>query len=140
MGSLGPTGLGILLIVASFVLYIVGWLPTIRAVMVFLGILLLGIKGHILAWLGIAMAWLAHAFNTATAWGLGAVVPGLLAVVLIILVIYDWHPKNRASRKTYWLSAALAVLIVAGSSSVPALAHLQTGVRQGVTQTTNSVG
>lgn len=128
--------LGAILIVGAVTLFVVGWLPTIRSVMIFVGILLVGTSGHLTVWLGKVMGLLANLTSAATAWLIGAAVPGILAIVLLIFLIYDWHPKNKAGRRTTVIAAALAIMIAAGITSIGALNNLGPAVQSNISQTT----
>jgi quinol-cytochrome oxidoreductase complex cytochrome b subunit len=137
---MSPLETGVLLVVGAVTLYVVGWLPTVRAIMVFLGILLVGTAGHLLGWLAYVVKALAGVTSVATAWAFGIALPAAALLVLLILAVYDMHPRNKASRRTFWVAAALALIIASGATTLPALSSLRASVQQGVTQSQNTLG
>jgi len=133
---------GVILIVASVALYVVGWLPTVRSIAIFVGILAVGFGGHLIDLLSHAMVTLAGWLGLALAWGFGvsAALGGVaLTVGLGIFVIHQWHPRNKAGRGATIAAAALALLIV-GGASLAQFANLPAQVQQGVQSTTSQVG
>jgi hypothetical protein len=134
-----PVEWGVILIVAAVMLFVVGWLPTIRSIMIFVGILAVGFGGHLTHLLSGVMVFLAGLTGQVTAWAFGVAVPAVLAVALIIFVIHEWHPKNKAGRGATIAAAALALLIL-GGASLGIFANLPARVQQGVSTTTTQVG
>ncbi len=93
------TQIGGLLIAGGLLAFVLGKLPTIRSVALFVGVVLVGVSGHALAGLANAMAWLAGVTSGIFAWAVGVTVPGLLAFGLLFYLAHSWHPKGgRAGR------------------------------------------
>ena len=66
-------------------------------------------------------------------WGFGVVLPGLLALGLAALIIFDLHPKGgRAARRTWWAALALAVMIATASTNVTFLNNIGPSISHGV--------
>lgn len=135
-----PIEWGAILVAASVTFYFLGIFSTLRSIGVFLGILLLGINGHIIALAGHVLLFTQNFLGSVVAWAFGAAIPGILAIVLAIILINDWHPKNRAGKRTFWLAAAMAILIVTGGTGFAALNNLPAGVQHGIQQTTTGIG
>lgn len=135
-----PVEWGAILVAASITLYAIGIFATIRSVGIFLGILLLGINGHVIGFLGHILGFVQHFLGTIVTWALGATVPGLLIIVIGIILVFDWHPKNRAGKRTFWLAAVAALLIVTSATGFATLNNLPAGVRNGVQQTSTGLG
>jgi hypothetical protein len=135
-----PIEWGAVLVAASITFYFLGIFSTIRSIGIFIGIMLLGINGHIIGLAARVLEFAQNFLGTIVTWAFGAAVPGLLAIVLAIILINDWHPKNKAGKRTFWLAAGLAILIVAGATNIAALNNLPAGVQQGISQTTNGLG
>lgn len=121
---------GVLLVVA-FVLYWLGRLPKAQVILAFIGTCIVtgGLFGHVL---GRAAVWVDHATNAVTAKLFGASIPGLLVIILAIIFFHDLHPKNGASKRTFWIGIAFAACLVAGLSTFQTLNHLPATVRTGV--------
>jgi hypothetical protein len=136
--SLTPTELGALLIALSITAYALGRLPKARAVAIFLGVVLLGLSGHLVSIAAKGITILQSLGGTATAWAFGAAVPGLLVAVGGFILIHDVMPKHSAKRRTFWLALALGVIVAAGASGIPALSNLAPATRTAVTQTTSA--
>lgn len=103
-----------------------------RAVLAFLGVLLIGSTGVVSGLMHSAAAWTASLLDNATAWAFGFAVPGLLALVLGAVLIHDLHPKHTAGKRTGWIAIALAAVIATGVSGITALDHLPSATRHGV--------
>lgn len=135
-----PVEWGAILVAASLTFYFLGIFATIRSVGVFIGIMLLGINGHILAIAGHILGFVQNFLGTVVAWAFGAGVPSLLIIVIGIILVNDWHPRNRAGKRTFWLATAAAILIVTGATGIAALNNLPAGVQHGISQTTTGLG
>jgi hypothetical protein len=120
--------LGLVLLVLFAVFYWRGILPTVTALAGFLAVILLGTAG----WLGRILTdigtWFTHLTNTATSDIVGAAVPALAFIALIVLYAYDLHPRHQTMSRTAWFGVALGVLIVGGLTGIPALAGLHAGI------------
>lgn len=123
---------GLILTVVSFTLFLLHAMPTTRAILVFVGICLMG--GKIAAILTSVARGVSHLTDSLTGKLFGAAVPGLLLIVLGIVLVLHLHPKGKgAGRSTYWISAAVACLLVAGVSSWSAVNGIPADIRTGVT-------
>lgn len=135
-----PIEWGAILVAASITLYFLGIFATIRSIGIFLGILLLGVNGHVIALAGHVLGFVQNFLGTVMTWVFGAGVPFLLVIVLGIVLIFDWHPKNRAGKRTFWIAAVVAILIVTGATGIAALNNLPAGITHGIQQTTTGLG
>jgi hypothetical protein len=127
---------GTLLIIISFILL---WplriLPKVRAVMVFVGILLAGItSGLVMHLLARLTALAGHLFGTVIALAFGASVTGIAIIVALIFLVHDLHPKKQARARTYWLAVATSIAIVTATSGIAALNGLPGQVQTAITQ------
>ena len=112
--------------------YFLGRLPTISAILVFLGICFIGLNGwiitHLAMLLGLAARVLGPFLAGAIGVGAGGVAAAIIAVIAFI-VLHDWMPKHSAQKRTYHLSWVLAVIVVAFLVPVATLIHgIGTGV------------
>ena len=97
--------IGAIIAALSITFYLLGDFPTIRAIGIFVAILMIGINGWIIS----------H-----------------VAALLGYVALRGWLPRNKASKTTFWLSALLAVIIVAGATPFAALNQLPSTVTTGV--------
>jgi hypothetical protein len=132
-GSLA--GLGLVLLAVGSLMYFLGVFSTIRAVFVLIGIILLGVSaGHLLSWIAIVVGWINTLIMTLTSWAFGAAVPGLLAIILAGILVFDLAPRYRAGKRTFFIAIALGVMIATASTHVDFLNQLGPSVQQGVSQ------
>ena len=123
---------GLILTAVAVTLLILRTFPAVRAVLIFLGICLMG--GKIAVILAAVARGVSHLFDSLAGKLFGAVVPGLLVVILGIVLATHLHPKGKgAGRSTFWISAFLACLLVAGVSSFTAVNGIPADIRTGVT-------
>jgi len=124
------------LIASGLTLYYLKRWPTVRAVMMFFGIVLVGQNGHLVA-IGGKLAGIVERLGAAgLVWAVGVPVAGLLTLVLGIVMIHDWLPKNAAKARTFWISILMGLMVAAGTTGIPALASFPQATRTSVTQTT----
>ena len=135
-GSWSLFGLGVLMLALFGLFYWLAIFTTARALLAFVGTILVGFTGffgQVLSWLGTEGAKFA---NWTLSWALGsgaAAVGGtVLTVVFLIVFVHDLHPKKTATKRAGWAGIALAVLLLAGVSQIPALNQIVPGVRNGV--------
>jgi len=132
LSALGQAGTGFVLVALSAAMYWRNRFATIRAVLVFLGILLMGggvatIAARFIGFLmGLLGATVGHWLGVGTEAVVGAIV-----VILAFVVFHDWAPKNSAKKSTYWMSAVLAVIIVAGLTPFGVLNNLPANLTNG---------
>jgi hypothetical protein len=117
--------LGALFLLLFAVFHFLGILATTRAVLVFLGVVVVGTSGFIGRMLGDIGTWAQHAFGSVTNWAIGVPLAAGLAIVVAIVVIHDLHPKNSATKRTGYLAIALGVFVAVGVAGIPALAGLR---------------
>ena len=143
LGSWSLFAIGILLLVLFGLFYWLSVFTTARAVMAFVGTILIGFSGFagkVLSWLGTEGAKLAD-WTLGWAFGHAAATVGgtVLTLAALIIFVHDLHPKKTAGKRTGWAGIALAVLLLAGVSGIPALQQIVPGVRNGV-QTVKTIG
>lgn len=121
---------GVFLVVAA-VLYFLGILPKTQVILAFLGTCIVtgGLFGSLLTR---GALYLDRATNAVTGKLFGVTIPGLLVIVLLIIFVHDLHPRNGASRRTFWVGVALAACLVAGLSTFKTLNQVPASVRTGV--------
>ena len=134
MGSLSLLGIGVLLLLLFGLFFWLSIFATVRAVLAFTGTILIGFSG----WLGHALhtgtLWVAHVANDATGWAFSAAIGGTaLTIVAGVIFVHDLLPRHGARKRTGWAGVALALLLLAGVSGIPALNGIVPGVRSGVT-------
>lgn len=131
--SLTPTEIGAVLIALAILTFLLGKYHKASAVMILLGVLLVGVSGHLVGIAAKGVALLAQWGGTATAWAFGFAVPGVLVIVAAFLLFHDLRRKG--SRRDFWIALALGVVLVTGASGIPALAGLPSAVRTTVSST-----
>jgi hypothetical protein len=133
MSGLSLAAIGVLCLALFGVFHWLSIAATIRSVLAFVGVCLLGAVG----WVGHALAdvvtWGSHLGGTVTGWAFGTAVPAVVFIVLAVILIHDWHPKHGASKRTGWIALAVAAILVAGVSGIRAANSIPSGVRSGVT-------
>jgi hypothetical protein len=111
----------------SITFYLLGKFRTLTSIGIFISILLIGINGWIISHVAKLFAWVAGLVGpslvTFTGVTIGGIAAALVCVVLAIM-IHDWMPKNAAKKRTFWLSAAAAVLIASAATPFAALNSL----------------
>lgn len=113
--------LGVLLLILFGVLHFLGIFTTIRAVLVFLGVVAVGVTGFLGRILGDVGVWAQHAFGAVTGWAVGVPLAAGLFIVLGIIFVHDLHPKHSTGKRTGWIGLALGVLVAVGVAGIPAL-------------------
>jgi riboflavin transporter FmnP len=136
--------LGLVVVAVSTTLFLLGKARTLTSVGLFVGILMIGINGHVIAWSARALVGVENLIGvTAAKWlgiGAGAVAAALFAVVLTV-IIHDWLPRNAAKRRTFYLAGVAGILIAASATPFAAVNQLPATVQQGIhTATTNQGG
>jgi hypothetical protein len=130
--------IGGLMLLAFGLLYATNKMPAIRAVLAFLGTILVGTDGHLTRWLADLVVWMAHTATSLTGWAVGVAVPGALALVAGYFFVHDLMPKHSAGKRTGWAGILLAALILAGVTGFSALSSVPGAVRNGVTSVQQS--
>jgi hypothetical protein len=130
--------IGAVLIALSFTAYLLGKFGTLRSIGVFCGILLVGINGWLISHVSALFAWISGLLGPVVANVFGIAIGTVAAAVvcvLIFLMVHDWLPRNAAKKRTFWVSALVAVLIASAATPFAALNNLPASVRQGVSTT-----
>jgi hypothetical protein len=130
--------IGALMLLGFGLLYFTNKLPTIRAILAFLGTILIGTDGHLTGWLSTVVTWMANETSSLTGWAIGVAVPGALALIAGYFFVHDLLPKNSAGKRTGWAGILLAGLIVAGATGFSALDNVPSAVNNGVTSVQQS--
>jgi len=127
---------GAVLTAGSLVLLWMGIFKRLRAVMVFVGICLLG-TGWLLRLAEDVVRAASNIFGSLFGKVFGVGVPGILGLLAIGVLIYDLYPRGGgASKRTYWVSALVAVILVAGLAGYSALNGIPADIHTGVTTVT----
>jgi hypothetical protein len=123
---------GLILTVVSVTLLWLHVFPATRAVMIFVGICLMG--GKLAAILTAVARGVSHVTDGLLGKLFGASVGGILVVVFGIILVTHLHPKGKgAGRSTFWISAFLACLLIAGVSTFAAVNGIPADIKTGVT-------
>ena len=129
----------LLFIALAFTLLFLRIFQRLRAVLIFAGICLAGGKAAALL-AGFARG-VAHLTDDLTGKIFGVTLAGVIVVPVLIILVYDLHPKGGgASRRTFWISAFVACLLVAGVSSFHVLNSVPANIRTGITSVTTNGG
>ena len=131
-----PAEIGGILLVVGGLAFAFGRWPSIRAVMLFIGAILVGTTGHVAHWITVISTWLSGVTSAIFAWGFGVAVPGLFAIILIWYFAHGVHPKNRASRITSVAGLFLGFMIAAGITNIGLLNQVAPGVQNTTTTVT----
>lgn len=129
--------IGFLMIVLSAFFQWKNRLPTIRIVMVILGIFLVGFTGWLIHKAAALMLLLTGLLGNTVGTVIGVAGSTIFAGIVIWMVAHVGHdllPKNRPGKATYYVAAALAILIVAGVTPFAALNNLPGSVQTGTSQ------
>ena len=123
--------IGAICLVAAFVFHWLGIFIKVRAILAFIGTCTVtgGLFGRLLTG-GVHIVNGLFGSLAGKVFGIG--LPGVLVIVLGIVFLHDLHPKKGAQSRTMYVGMALAACLVAGASSIPALNHLPSNVRDGV--------
>jgi hypothetical protein len=133
--SLTPAEAGVLFVLTFGVLYWLGVLPTVQALLGFLGTVLIGTSGWIGRFLGDVTSLAVRLTDQLGADLFGAFTLIGVTLVLGFIFFHDLHPQHVTGRRTAWVGIALGCLVVAGLTGIPALA----GLHQGIVSATTSV-
>jgi hypothetical protein len=137
LSTFGASALGVLCLGLFGIFYWLGIFATIRAILAFVGTCLLGTAGFLGGILNTLSHWVADLANSGTAWATGVEVGGTLLVLGAgIVFVHDLMPKHTAGKRTGWAGVALAALLLAGASAIPALNNIPSSVTTAVTTVT----
>lgn len=132
--------LGVLMLVLFGVFYWLAIFATIRAILAFVGTILIGSAGFVGNALGAAARWLVTLGGTLTSWAFGTSVLAAVTIVVLVVFIHDLHPRNSAGKRTGWAGILLAALLIGGVTGIPALNNVPSAVRTGVQNAQNIGG
>ncbi len=132
--------LGVLMLVLFGVFYWLAIFATIRAILAFVGTILIGSAGFVGNALGAAARWLVTLSGTLTSWAFGTSVLAAVTIVVLVVFIHDQHPRNSAGKRTGWAGILLAALLIGGVTGIPALNNVPSEVRTGVQNAQNLGG
>ena len=124
--------LGVLFLLLFGVFHYLGKFATLRAILVFLGVVAIGSGGFLGRILTDAGRWAQDIFGSLTNWAVGVPVAAGLFIILVIIFLHDLHPKKTAKPRTGFVGLALGVLVVVGIAGIPALAHLHADILHGL--------
>lgn len=136
---MNQTGTGLILIALSIAAYVLGRFATLRSIGIFAGILMLGFSGAVLHFTARLIAYGGALLGVLGEWAFGVgggVVVAAIVAVMGFIVLHDWSPKNAAKKRTFFVSAILAVMVVAAGTPFAVLNNLPATLQQGITQTT----
>lgn len=124
------TVLGAVALVVAFMCFLLKIAPKVQAILAFIGTCIIagGLFGSILHRGAVALS---HVTDSLVGRAFGVAVPGILVIILLILFVHDLHPRKGASRRTFFVSMALAACLVAGLSSFGPLNNVPSDVRSG---------
>jgi len=115
-------------------------LPATRAILAFLGTILIAGAGFVGGVLTAVATWLANLGGSVSGWAFGVHAGGIIATIIIgVIFIHDLMPKHAAKKRTGWAGVVLAALIVSGVTGIPALSNVPGAVRNGV-QNAQTIG
>ena len=140
LASLSLGAIGALCLVLFGVFYWLGILSTTRAVLAFIGGILIGSAGFLGHALTAVGSWLSALGATVTSWAFGFPVLAAVTVIVGIVFVHDLMPKHTAGKRTGWAGLILAGLIVAGATGIPALNSVGTTIQSAVTNAKSIVG
>jgi hypothetical protein len=140
LASLSLAAIGVLCLVAFAVFYYLNFAATIRAILGFVGVILIGSAGFIGHAMTAIGTWVSHIGATLTGWLFG--IPVLPAATLVVLAIfvYDLWPKHAVKKRTGWAGLILAGMIVAGATGIPALNSVGSSITNVVTSARSIAG
>jgi hypothetical protein len=132
MLGLSSSQWGALLLVVGVVFYWLRIFQRARAVMAFAGVCLLA-DGWISSILVSVAQWVSGLAGSLAGKLFGVGLPGILALILGIVFIFDLHPRGGgASKRTFWVGVAFAACLVAGVSAFAQLNGIPADLRSGV--------
>ncbi|MGO9077520.1 MAG: hypothetical protein ACLQDY_00530 [Streptosporangiaceae bacterium] len=121
LASLSLAVIGALCLVAFGVFWFLKIFATVRAILGFVGIILIGTAGFVGHAMTTVGTWVAHLGATVTTWLFGFPVLPAVSLVLVAIFIYDLMPKHTAGKRTGLVGLVLAGMIVAQATGIPAL-------------------
>ena len=140
LASLSLGAIGAICLVLFGVFYWLAVLPTTRAILAFVGGILIGSAGFIGHALDAIGGWLSHIGAALTSWAFGFPVLAAVTVIVGVVFVHDLMPKHTAGKRTGWAGLILAGLIVAGATGIPALNSVGTTIQSAVTNAKTIVG
>jgi MFS family permease len=140
LASLSLSLIGAIMLVLFGVFYWLSVLATTRAILAFLGTILIAGAGFIGGALTTVATWLSNLGGSVSGWAFGVHAGGIIATIIVgVVFIHDLMPKKTAGKRTGWAGIILAALIVSGVTGIPALSNVPSAVRNGV-QNAQTIG
>ena len=127
--------IGLIIVAVSITFYLLGKLKTWSSIGLFIGILMIGINGWIISHVAAALAFVSNLTTPFIAGALGVTAGAIGAaavVVVLVVMIHDWLPRNAAKKRTFWLSGIAAILIASAATPFAALNSLPATVGTGI--------
>jgi hypothetical protein len=128
--SLTVSELGGLMLLVFGVLRFLGIFANPRAVLAFLGVVVIGSAGFLGNIFATAGSWIQSTGGSVTQWALGVPLVAAPAIAVGIILIHDLHPKNTAGKRTDLLAILAGAFIVVGVAGIPALSGLHSIILQ----------
>lgn len=120
--------LGVLFLLLFGVFHYLHIFAATRAVLVFLGVVIVGSSGFIGRMLADVGVWAQNTFGSITNWAIGVPLAAGLFVILAVVLVHDLHPKKGATPRTGWVALACGVLVAVGIAGIPALSGLHSAI------------
>jgi hypothetical protein len=140
LASLSLGAIGALCLVLFGVFYWLGIFATARAILAFVGGILIGSAGFLGGALTAVGTWLSNIAASVTGWAFGFPVLAAVTVIFGVVFVHDLMPKHTAGKRTGWAGLILAGLIVAGATGIPALNSVGSTIQSAVTNAKSIVG
>jgi hypothetical protein len=132
---------GLLCLVLFGLFYWLGIFTAIRAVLAFVGVILIGTAGWIGTFMTSVAAWSERLTGSLTSWAFGVSITWILVLITLVVFLHDLHPKHSASKRTGWAGIALGFLLLTGvAAGLPLLGHIPADVQNGVNNVRTAVG
>jgi hypothetical protein len=139
--TLTVPGLGALFLLLFVLFHAMGIFARGRAVLAFLGAVIVGSTGIAGRVLTDVVTWLQSAFGSVTGAVFGVTLEAGLFIILAIVVIAHLHPKGTgAKRHTGFLALLLGAMVAVGITGIPALAGLHATIVTALGNAVSAIG
>lgn len=140
LSALSLSAIGVVMLVLFGVFYFLGIFTTIRALLAFAGVCVLGLGagwfGHTLS---TVVTWATTLGGTVTGTVFGISVTSAVFIIAAVVFVHDLLPKHGASKRTGWIGILVAAMLVAGVSGFAQLNSIPSTVR-GVVSNARTIG